>query len=46
MALSSPDRHDKNDPLVLFVKERRKALKLSQQDVAERAGVGLRFVRD
>ncbi len=29
-----------------FVKERRKQLKLTQPELAERAGVGLRFVRE
>lgn len=29
-----------------FLKERRKKLKLSQQQLAEKAGVGLRFIRD
>ncbi len=32
--------------LVKFVKERRKLLGLTQQDLAERAGVGLRFIRE
>jgi len=32
--------------LISFVKERRKLLKLTQRDLAEKAGVGLRFVRD
>ncbi len=32
--------------LVLFVKTRRKQLGMTQVDLAERAGVGLRFVRD
>ena len=32
--------------LVQFVKKRRKQLGLTQVDLAERAGVGLRFVRD
>ncbi|MEA1875940.1 MAG: helix-turn-helix transcriptional regulator [Bacteroidota bacterium] len=32
--------------LVQFVKQRRKQLGLTQQDLAERAGVGLRFIRD
>ncbi|GAF05879.1 helix-turn-helix transcriptional regulator [Saccharicrinis fermentans] len=32
--------------LIQFVKHRRKQLGLTQQDLAERAGVGLRFVRD
>ena len=34
------------EPLIEFVKERRKALGLTQKDLADRAGVGLRFVRD
>lgn len=29
-----------------FVKTRRKRLKLTQRDLADRAGVGLRFVRE
>lgn len=29
-----------------FVKSRRKKLKLSQEDIADKAGVGLRFIRD
>lgn len=33
-------------PLIDFVKGRRKALGLTQRDLADRAGVGLRFVRD
>jgi y4mF family transcriptional regulator len=32
--------------LVQFVKERRKQLGLTQVDLADKAGVGLRFVRD
>ncbi len=32
--------------LIQFVKQRRKLLGLTQQDLAERAGVGLRFIRD
>lgn len=32
--------------LIDFVKARRKQLGLTQQDLAERAGVGLRFIRD
>ena len=32
--------------LIQFVKQRRKQLGLTQQDLAERAGVGLRFIRD
>lgn len=34
------------DPLILFVKKRRRLLGLTQQDLADRAGVGLRFIRD
>jgi y4mF family transcriptional regulator len=29
-----------------FVKERRRILKFTQNDLAEKAGVGLRFIRD
>jgi y4mF family transcriptional regulator len=35
-----------SDKLVTFVKRRRKQLDLTQADLADRAGVGLRFVRD
>jgi transcriptional regulator with XRE-family HTH domain len=31
--------------LTSFVKERRKAVKLTQPELAEKAGVGLRFIR-
>ncbi len=34
------------EALIEFVKERRKVLGLTQKDLADRAGVGLRFVRD
>jgi len=30
----------------IFIKEKRKHLKLTQPELAERAGVGLRFVRE
>ena len=30
----------------VFVKERRRRLKLTQRDLADRAGVGLRFIRE
>ncbi len=33
-------------PLIDFVKERRRTLGLTQKELADRAGVGLRFVRD
>jgi y4mF family transcriptional regulator len=33
-------------PLAVFVKQRRKLLHLSQPDLAAKAGVGLRFVRE
>lgn len=29
-----------------FVRERRKSLKLTQPELAEKAGIGLRFIRD
>jgi y4mF family transcriptional regulator len=32
--------------IAAFIKERRKQLKLTQPELAERAGVGLRFVRE
>ena len=32
--------------IAAFVKERRKKLRLTQPELAERAGVGLRFVRE
>jgi y4mF family transcriptional regulator len=34
------------DQLVQFIKQRRKNLKMTQQDLADRAGVGLRFIRE
>lgn len=34
------------DSLRLFVKQKRKELKLTQENLALSAGVGLRFVRD
>ena len=35
-----------SDVLVQFIKQRRKQLRMTQIDLAERAGVGLRFVRE
>ncbi len=34
------------DPLIAFIKERRQSLGLTQKELADRAGVGLRFIRD
>jgi len=34
------------DELIQFIKQRRKQLNLTQEDLAKRAGVGLRFIRD
>lgn len=34
------------EELILFIKERRKQLNLTQEALARRAGVGIRFVRD
>lgn len=34
------------DSIQIFVKQKRKELKLTQEDLALNAGVGLRFVRD
>jgi len=36
----------KKNPIALFVKEKRKKLKLTQQELANKAGVGLRFIRE
>lgn len=33
-------------PLIVFIKERRKTLGLSQIELADRAGVGIRFIRE
>ncbi len=35
-----------NTSLSVFIKEKRKQLRLTQPELAERAGVGLRFVRE
>ena len=35
-----------NISIALFIKEKRKLLKLTQPELAEKAGVGLRFVRE
>lgn len=34
------------NPIVLFIKEKRKGLNLSQEELAFKAGVGLRFIRE
>jgi len=38
--------HNMTTDLVQFIKLRRKQLGLTQQDLADKAGVGLRFIRD
>lgn len=35
-----------NEPLIEFIKERRRAAGFTQKDLADRAGVGLRFIRE
>lgn len=35
-----------NENLSDFIKQKRKLLKLTQEELAERAGVGLRFLRE
>lgn len=35
-----------NDPLIEFMKERRRSMGFTQKDLADRAGVGLRFIRE
>lgn len=34
------------NPLIKLIKERRRALGLTQSELADRAGVGLRFIRE
>ncbi len=34
------------DLLIQFIKDRRRSMGLTQKDLADRAGIGLRFVRD
>jgi y4mF family transcriptional regulator len=34
------------DPLIQFVKAKRKSLEMTQSDLADRAGLGLRFIRE
>lgn len=36
----------KLNPIAQFVKEKRKKLKLTQIELAEKAGVGIRFIRE
>lgn len=36
----------KRNPLSLFVRRQRKFHKMTQQDLADRAGVGIRFIRE
>ncbi len=37
---------DGSSPIAEFIRKKRKAAKLTQQALAERAGVGLRFIRE
>ena len=37
---------DKNNLLSVYLKEKRKQLSLTQPELAEKAGVGLRFIRE
>ncbi len=34
------------NPISSFVRQQRKALKMTQQNLADRAGVGIRFIRE
>ena len=36
----------KTNPIAFFVKAKRKKLKLTQVELAEKAGVGIRFIRE
>lgn len=35
-----------NQPLIAFIRERRRLMGFTQKDLADRAGVGLRFIRE
>lgn len=37
---------DSSTPIAKYLKEKRKALNLTQTNLASKAGVGLRFIRD
>ncbi|MEZ4888916.1 MAG: helix-turn-helix transcriptional regulator [Chitinophagales bacterium] len=39
-------KKNRKNPIADFVRERRKYLKMTQVDLSNRAGVGLRFVRE
>ncbi len=39
-------KKNKRTPLATFVKEKRKLINITQVELADKAGVGLRFVRD
>jgi y4mF family transcriptional regulator len=39
-------KENKRTALAIFIKARRKMLRINQVELAEKAGVGLRFVRD
>ena len=37
---------NKLNPIALFLKEKRRRLKVTQVELAEKAGVGIRFIRE
>ena len=39
-------KENKRTALAIFIKARRKMLRINQVELAEKAGVGIRFVRD
>ena len=41
-----PKGGNMTEPLITFIKARRRALGLTQRELADRAGVGLRFIRE
>lgn len=40
------DSWNRNNPIATFVRNRRKLLKLSQAELSDYTGLGLRFIRD
>lgn len=46
MVILHPIGYNMKSPIAQFVKDKRKSLRLTQVDLADKSGVGLRFIRD